>query len=169
MSAIDEALRANADYARGFTAGGLAAPPRRRLAILACMDARLAVHRMLGLAEGDAHVIRNAGGIVDADALRSLIVSHHELGTQEFMLIHHTGCGMLGLRDDALRARLRQATGIDADAPSRFYGFADLEADLREQMAKIRAHPWIPSSVTVRGFIFDVATGRLREVAPTAR
>ena len=165
MSAIDDALRANEDYAQTFTTGGLAAPPRRRLAVLACMDARLAIHRMLGLEEGDAHVIRNAGGIVDDDALRSLIVSHHALGTREFMLIHHTDCGMMGLRDDALRARLRQQTGAAAVAPARFYGFGDLEADLREQMAKLRAHPWVPDSVTVRGFVFDVATGQLREIA----
>lgn len=166
MTAIDDALQANEEYARGFALGQLPAAPRLRLAVLACMDARLAVHRVLGLKEGDAHVIRNAGGIVDDGALRSLIVSCHELGTREFLLIHHTKCGMLGLREDELRARLRRETGAAAVAPARFYGFDDIEGGLREQMDKLRAHPWIPGDIIVRGFIFDVATGRLREIQP---
>jgi carbonic anhydrase len=168
MTAIDDALRANEHYAQTFTAGNLAAPPRRRLAVLACMDARLAIHRMLALEEGDAHVIRNAGGIVDEDALRSLLISHHVLGTRELMLIHHTDCGMLGLREEELRSKLIQESGAAAVAPARFYGFQELESNLREQMAKLRSHPWVPDAVTMRAFIFDVRTGRLREVAAAA-
>lgn len=168
MNVIDEALKANEDYSRNFTSGNLPMPPGRKLAVLACMDARLVISRMLGLKEGDAHVIRNAGGIVDDDALRSLIISHYLLGTQEFMLIHHTDCGMLTFKEDDLHARLLKDTGAAAVSPSRFYAFSDLEADVREQMAKLKSHPWIPKSVTVRGFIFDVKSGRLREVS-TAR
>jgi carbonic anhydrase len=165
MSVIDEVLEANREYSRHFTSGRLPAPPARRLAVVACMDARLVISRMLGLKEGDAHVIRNAGGIVDDDALRSLIISHHLLGTREFMLVHHTDCGMLAFKDDDLRARLWKQTGAAAVAPARFYSFRDLEANLREQMAKLRSHPWIPKSIPVRGFLFDVETGRLREVS----
>lgn len=166
MSAIDDVLQANHAYAREFSSGQLPAAPRLKLAVLACMDARLVIPRVLGIGEGDAHVIRNAGGIVDESALRSLIVSCHELGTREFLLIHHTRCGMLGLDEGALRARLRRETGAAAIAPARFYGFAEIEADLREQMDKLRAHPWIPRQVAVRGLIFDVATGRLQEIPP---
>ena len=164
MNVIDEVLKANEDYSRNFTSGNLPMPPGRKLAVVACMDARLVISRMLGLKEGDAHVIRNAGGIVDDDALRSLIISHRLLGTQEFMLIHHTDCGMLTFKDDDLRARLRQETNTVAVSPSRFYSFSDLEADVREQIAKLKSHPWIPKSIAVRGFIFDVKTGRLKEV-----
>jgi carbonic anhydrase len=165
MSVIDEVLKANEDYARNFTSGSLPMPPARKLAVLACMDARLVVPQLLGLKEGDAHVIRNAGGIVDDDALRSLIISHHLLGTQEFMLIHHTDCGMLTFKDDDLHAKLRKDTGSSAVSPARFHSFADLEADVRDQIAKLRSHPWVPKSVAVRGFIFDVKTGKLKEVS----
>ena len=110
-------------------------------------------------------MIRNAGGIVDDDALRSLINSHHLLGTQEFMLIHHTDCGMLTFKDDDLQAKLRKDTGSSAVSPARFHSFADLEADVRDQIAKLRSHPWVPKSVAVRGFIFDVKTGKLKEVS----
>jgi carbonic anhydrase len=165
MSVIDETLKANEEYARKFTQSHLPMPPGRKLAVLACMDARLVVSRLLGLKEGDAHVIRNAGGIVDEDALRSLIISHHLLGTQEFMLIHHTDCGMLTFKDHELHARLREQTGTASVAPSRFYAFSDLEQDVREQIEKIRSHPWIPKHILVRGFIYDVKTGKLSEVA----
>jgi carbonic anhydrase len=165
MSVIDEVLKANEDYARNFTSGSLPMPPARKLAVLACMDARLVVPQLLGLKEGDAHVIRNAGGIVDDDALRSLIISHHLLGTQEFMLIHHTDCGMLTFKDDDLQAKLRKDTGSSAVSPARFHSFADLEADVRDQIAKLRSHPWVPKSVAVRGFVFDVRTGKLKEVS----
>lgn len=165
MSVIDEVLKANEEYAGNFGAAKVPMPPGRKLAVVACMDARLVISRMLGLKEGDAHVIRNAGGIVDDDALRSLIISHHLLGTQEFMLIHHTDCGMLTFKEDELQTRLRKQTGTAAVSPARFYAFSDLEADVREQIAKLKSHPWIPKSIPVRGFIFDVKTGRLREVS----
>src|SRR5215469_16391227 len=160
MSVIDEVLKANEAYSRHFTSGNLPMPPGRKLAVLACMDARLVISQMLGLKEGDAHAIRNAGGIVDDDALRSLVISHHLLGTQEFMLIHHSDCGMLTFKDDYLFAKLRKKTGAAAVSPARFYSFSDLETDVREQMAKLRSHPWVPSSIPVRGFVFDVKTGR---------
>jgi carbonic anhydrase len=167
MSMIDEVLKANEDYSRNFIPA-VAPEPGRKLAVLACMDARLVVSRILGLKEGDAHIIRNAGGIVNADALRSLIISHYMLGTQEFMLIHHTDCGMLAFKDGDLSARLRKETGAAAVSPERFYAFTDLDEDVREQIEKLRPHPWIPRSIPVRGFVFDVKTGRLREVS-TAR
>src|SRR5215831_4026989 len=160
MSVIDDVLKANQEYSRNFSAGHLAMPPARKLAVVACMDARLVVSRILGLKEGDAHVIRNAGGIVDEDTIRSLVISHHLLGTQEFMLIHHTDCGMLTFKDEELFAKLRKKTGAAAVSPARFYSFSDLETDVREQMAKLRSHPWVPSSIPVRGFVFDVKTGR---------
>ncbi|MGH9406493.1 MAG: beta-class carbonic anhydrase [Terriglobia bacterium] len=165
MSVIDEVLKSNDEYSRAFTSGALPMPPARKLAVLACMDARLVIPRMLGLKEGEAHVIRNAGGIADDDAVRSLIISHYLLGTQEFMLIHHTDCGMLSFKEDDLHARLRKDTGAAAVSPARFYAFSDLEADVRDQVAKLKSHPWIPKAIPVRGFIFDVKTGRLREVA----
>ena len=164
MSVIDEVLEANRSYAARFDLGGLSAPPARRLAILACMDARLSIEQMLGLKTGDAHIIRNAGGIVTEDALRSLILSHHLLGTREFMIINHTECGMLNFRDEDLRARLEQETGTAVVAPYAFHAFRDLETNVREQIQKLRSHPWVPQEVVVRGFIYDVKTGRLQEV-----
>jgi carbonic anhydrase len=164
MSVIDEVLEANLDYAARFDLGGLPTPPARRLAVVACMDARLTIEQMLGLKTGDAHIIRNAGGIVTEDALRSLVISHHLLGTREFMIINHTECGMLAFRDEDLRARLQQETGTAVVAPSAFHTFRDLETNVREQIQKLRSHPWIPQDVVVRGFIYDVKTGRLQEV-----
>ena len=165
MSVIDEVLRANQEYARNFTQGHLSMPPARKLAVVACMDARLVISRMLGLKEGDAHVIRNAGGIIDDDALRSLILSHHLLGTQEFMLIHHTDCGMLTFKDHEVHAKLRSQTGTAAVTPVRFHAFSDIEQDVREQIEKLKSHPWIPKHIPVRGFVFDVKTGKLNEVS----
>ena len=168
MSVTDELLAANEHYARNFTGGDLPVPPARKLAIVACMDARLMVSDALGLANGDAHIIRNAGGIVTEDALRSLVISHHLLGTQEFIIINHTDCGMLNFTDDDLRATLEQKTGVESDVPARFYTFNDLETNVRRQIQKVKAHPWIPETVTVRGFIYDVKTGRLEEVPANA-
>jgi carbonic anhydrase len=165
MSIIDEVLKNNEAYAKGFSQGQLAMPPAKKLAVVACMDARLVVSRMLGTKEGEAHVIRNAGGIVTEDALRSLLISHYLLGTQEFMIINHTDCGMLTFKDEDLRTRLEQETGTDAVAPGRFFAFSDLEANVRRQIQKVRSHPWSPKKVPVRGFIYDVKTGRLREVS----
>jgi carbonic anhydrase len=165
MGAIDEVLRANARYAERFTSGRLPLRPRRQLAVVACMDARLDLFRALGLEPGDAHVIRNAGGVVTEDVLRSLIVSHHLAGTLEVVVINHTDCAMLTLKDDELATGLIEATGRAPVVPARFYGFADLATNVRRGMLAIRSHPWLPPTLTVRGFIFDVATGRLTEVS----
>jgi carbonic anhydrase len=139
-------------------------PPARRLAVVACMDARLMVDQVLGLAAGDAHVIRNAGGIVTEDAIRSLVISHHLQGTNEFIVINHTDCGMLTFKDAELRARLENETGTAVVVPARFHAFSDLEANVRQQMQRVRAHPWVPKTIPVRGFVYDVKTGRLAEV-----
>lgn len=165
MSVIDDVLRANESYVARFNAGNLPMPPTRKLAVVACMDARLDVAQILGLNPGDAHVIRNAGGIVTGDALRSLIISHHLLGTQEFMIINHTDCGMLTFRDAELIDRLRKSTGTSTVGPAAFHAFTNIEDNVRQQIQKLRSHPWIPQGIPVRGFIYDVKTGRLREVA----
>ncbi len=164
MSVTNEVLEANERYAQKFNLGGLTMPPARKLAIVACMDARLTVEAALGLKTGDAHIIRNAGGIVTEDALRSLIISHHLLGTQEFMVINHTDCGMLTFEDSDLSRRLREQSGAAVVVPSHFHAFSDVEANVREQVQKVRLHPWVPTTIPVRGFVYDVRTGRLREV-----
>ena len=169
MSVIDELLKANQEYANNFKSGQLPMPPARKLAVVACMDARLIPSQILGLKAGDAHMIRNAGGIVTEDALRSLVISHHLLGTQEFVIINHTDCGMLTFKDDDLRNRLQRETGAAAVAPSRFYAFSDLEANVREQIQKVKSHPWIPDHIVVRGFVYDVKTGKLTEVSDAAK
>jgi carbonic anhydrase len=165
MSAIDEVLYANESYARGFNLGNLPMPPARKLAVIACMDARLTVPELLGLKTGEAHIIRNAGGIVTEDALRSLIISHHLLGTQEIMIINHTDCGMLTFKDEDLRKKLREQTGTAAVAPDRFHAFASPEENVREQIQRVKSHPWLPKQLPVRGFVFDVKTGKLNEVS----
>ncbi len=165
MSVTDDVLRANEAYAADFKAGSLPMPPARKLAIVACMDARLDVARVLGLNPGDAHVIRNAGGIITEDALRSLIISNQLLGTQEFIIINHTDCGMLTFKDDDLREVLRRESGTFAAVPASFLPFSNLEENVRRQMEAVQSHPWIPKSITVRGFVYDVHTGRLQEVS----
>jgi len=165
MSVIEEVLKANEDYAQHFTLEHLPMPPARKLAVVACMDARLTVEQVLGLKTGDAHIIRNAGGIVTEDALRSLLISHHLLGTQEFMIINHTDCGMLTFKDEELRAKLQQMTGTATVAPVHFHAFSDLEENVRQQIQKVKSHPWIPKQIPVRGFIYDVKTGKLKEVS----
>ena len=165
MSVIDEVLEANKAYAKGFTLGHLPMPPARKLAVVACMDARLTVSQLLGLKTGEAHIIRNAGGIVTEDALRSLIISHHLLGTKEFMIINHTDCGMLTFKDEDLRTKLLQQSGTAAVAPAHFHAFPNVEANVREQIQKLKSHPWIPKSIPVRGFVYDVKTGKLKEVS----
>jgi carbonic anhydrase len=167
MSTTDEVLKANETYAQNFTRGDLAMPPARKLAVVACMDARLIVSQILGLKAGDAHIIRNAGGIVTEDALRSLIISHHLLGTQEFIIINHTDCGMLTFKDEELRAKLQKQTGTAAVAPAAFHSFSNLEENVRQQIQKVRSHPWVPRQISVRGFVYDVKTGRLKEVLET--
>lgn len=166
MSAIDKVLDANQRYAEGFKQGGLPGRPTRlRLAVVTCMDCRLHVSKLLGLELGDAHIIRNAGGIVTEDVLRSLIVSCHIAATQEVMIINNTKCGMLTFKDEDLAAKLQQETRKAPVAPARFYAFTDLQENVRQQLLKVRSHPWIPESIPVRGFIYDVDTGRLAEVS----
>ena len=166
MSSIDKVLEANQKYAEGFNQGGLPGRPTRlRLAAVTCMDCRLHVSKLLGLELGDAHIIRNAGGIVTEDTLRSLIVSCHIAATQEVMIINNTKCGILTFKDEELAAKLQEETGKAPVAPARFYAFTGLEENVREQMRKVRSHPWIPESIKVRGFIYDVDTGRLSEVS----
>jgi carbonic anhydrase len=164
MSVIDEVLAAANQYAKSFKHANLAMPPKRKLAVLACMDARLPVYDLLSLQPGDAHIIRNAGGLVTEDALRSLLISHYLLGTQEFMLIHHTDCGMLTFKEEDLRARLERETGVSAISPAAFSPFPEVDENVRQQISRLRSHPWIPRSVVVRGFVYDVKTGRLKEV-----
>ena len=164
VSVADELLAANEVFARKFTLGELSVRPRRRVAILACMDSRILFEHCLGLHPGDAHMIRNAGGIATEDALRSLIVSHHLLDTQEFIIINHTDCGLLKVQECELRARLASKMGTVAAEPAHFYAFDDLEQNVRQQIARVKEHPWIPKEIPVRGFVYDVKTGRLTEV-----
>jgi carbonic anhydrase len=168
MSVTDEVLSADEAYARNFNLGHLAMPPARKLAILACMDARLTVEQFCGLKTGEAHIIRNAGGIATDDALRSLIISHHLLDTQEFIVINHTDCGMLTFKDEALRKQLEEKTGAHATTPSHFHAFEDLEENVRAQVERIKSHPWVPQHIPVRGFVYDIKTGRLHEVVEQA-
>ena len=164
MSVADELLRANEQFVKSFNLGDLAVQPTRRVAVLACMDSRILFERCLGLKPGDAHMIRNAGGIATDDALRSLIVSHHLLDTQEFVIINHTDCGLLKVREEKLKEKLTEKMGTPAGTPEHFYAFDDLEENLRQQVQKVRSHPWIPKHIPVRGFIYDVKTGKLSEV-----
>ncbi len=163
MSVTDELLSNNQKYAEGFDKGGLPMPPGTHVAVLACMDARLNVYGMLGLREGDAHVIRNAGGVVTDDAIRSLVISQRLLGTREIILIHHTDCGMLTFRDDEVREQIRQEVGFRPEFALESFG--DLEGDVRESIARIKANPFVPHKESVRGFVYEVETGRLREVS----
>jgi len=166
-SAIDEVLDRNRKYAEQFTQGGLPGrPPRLKLAVLTCLDCRLHVSKLLGLEPGDAHIMRNAGGIVTEDVLRSLIVAYYIGGDREFMIINNTKCGMLTFKDEDLATQLERETGKTPVIPARFLAFSDLEKNVREQIRKVRSHPWIPENLRVRGFIYDVDTGRLTEVSP---
>lgn len=164
MSVTDQVLAANQKFAADFKQGHLPMPPARKIAVLACMDARINVERALSLELGDAHVIRNAGGIASEDAIRSLIISHHLLGTQEFIVINHTDCGMLTFKDHDLTERLERESGQATVAPIHFHAFSNVEANVRQQVSRIRNHPWIPEQISVRGFVYDVRTGRLDEV-----
>ena len=164
MTATDDALQRNAGYAEAFDKGDLPLPPASRLAVVACMDARLDVHRLLGLELGDAHVIRNAGGVVSDDALRSLVISQRLLGTQEIILIHHTDCGMLTFRDDDVKDAILADTGLRPAFALEAFG--DLDQDIRQSIARIQTNPFIPNKDQIRGFVYDCATGRLNEVSP---
>ena len=163
MPVVDELLAANERYAAGFDKGGLPLPPARRVAVLVCMDARIDPARALGLAEGDAHVVRNAGGRASDDALRSLAISQELLGTREVVVVHHTDCGMLTFTNEQIRQRLRERLGADASGVD-FLPFADLDQSVRDDVAAIRASPLIPDDVAVSGFVYDVRSGRLRRV-----
>lgn len=164
MTVTDELVRNAEAYAASFDKGELALPPAKQVAVLACMDARLNPYGLLGLSEGDAHVIRNAGGVVTADERRSLAISQRLLGTREIILIHHTDCGMLTFTDDGFKADIQAETGLKPDWSAEAFG--DIEEDVRQSIARILADPFIPRKDSVRGFVYEVETGRLREVRP---
>ena len=163
MSATDELLENNARYAEAFDKGDLPLPPAKGLAVVACMDARLDTHRLLGIDAGDAHVIRNAGGVVTDDAIRSLVISQRLLGTKEVILIHHTDCGMLTFRDDDVKDAIYADTGLRPTFAME--AFPDLDGDVRQSIARVKASPFIPNKDSVRGFVYDCATGKLNEVS----
>ena len=162
MSVTDDLIANSAAYAASFDKGGLPMPPGKQVAVLACMDARLNPYGVLGLQEGDAHVIRNAGGVVTDDEIRSLAISQRLLGTKEIILIHHTDCGMLTFTDDAFKRQIQDDTGIKPEWAAE--SFTDLDEDVRQSIARINASPFIPHKDSVRGFVYDVETGKLREV-----
>jgi carbonic anhydrase len=163
LTATDELLHNNEAFAASFDKAQLPATPGRKVAVIACMDARLNVYGILGLTEGDAHVIRNAGGVVTDDEIRSLAISQRLLGTEEVVLIHHTDCGMLTFTDDEFKNSIQDEIGIKPQWAAE--SFTDLEADVRQSIARIKASPFIPRKDRIRGFIYEVETGRLREVA----
>jgi carbonic anhydrase len=162
MSVVDELLKNSEAYAATFDKGRLPMPPGKHIAVVACMDARLNPYGLLGLQEGDAHVIRNAGGVVTADEIRSLAISQRLLGTREIMLIHHTDCGMFTFSDEQFRKSIEDEVGIKPEWAAE--AFTDVDADVRQCIARIKASPFIPHKDLVRGFVYDVASGRLREV-----
>ena len=162
MSVIDELLRNNEVYASTFDKGDLPMPPGKHIAVVTCMDARLSPYVMLGLHEGEAHVIRNAGGVITDDEIRSLVISQRLLGTQEIMLIQHTDCGMLTFSDDEVKQQIHDDVGIKPHFALE--SFSDLDENVRQSIARIKASPFIPNKESVRGFVYEVETGRLREV-----
>jgi carbonic anhydrase len=162
MAVIDQLLENAESYASTFDRGELPLPPARKIAVVACMDARLNPYGLLGLEEGDAHVIRNAGGVITDDEIRSLAISQRLLGTEEIMLIHHTDCGMLTFGDDDFRRQIQDDTGIKPEWPAE--AFDDLDEDVRQSIARIRSSPFIPRKDSLRGFVYDVHDGTLREV-----
>ena len=163
MSSPDKLLENNASYEEGFDKGDLPLPPATKVAVVACMDARLDPARILGLEEGDAHVIRNAGGVVTDDEIRSLAISQRLLGTEEIVLIHHTDCGMLTFSDDEFRRQIQDDTGVKPEWPAE--AFSDLDEDVRQSIARIEASPFVPRKDSIRGFVYEVESGRLREVS----
>ncbi len=162
MSVTDELIENAKSYAAGFDKADLPMPPGRKIAIVACMDARLNPYGLLGLQEGDAHVIRNAGGVITDDEIRSLAISQRLLGTEEIVLIHHTDCGMLTFTDDEFKRSIQDETGIKPEWAAE--AFADLEEDVRQSVARVKASPFIPKKDSVRGFVYEVESGNLREV-----
>ena len=163
MTATDDVLKNNAQYAEGFDKADLPLPPALNMAVVACMDARLDTHKLLGIQEGDAHVIRNAGGVVTDDVIRSLVISQRLLGTREVVLIHHTDCGMLTFRDDDVKDAILADTGLRPSFAMEAFG--NLEGDVRQSIARIKASPFVPVKDQIRGFVYDCATGRLSEVS----
>ena len=163
MSAIDRVLAANERFALDYDPKNLSPVPRRGLAVLTCMDTRLS-RKSLGLEPQDAHIIRNAGGVVTEDAIRSLLVSHYILETKEVMIINHTDCGLMKFTESALHEKIEGLAGLPPSDPVHFYAFQDVEANVREQLRKLEAHSWIRRELQIRGFVFDVETGKLREV-----
>ena len=163
MSTTDELLRNAEEYAAGFDKGDLPLPPARKVAVLACMDARLNPYGLLGLHEGDAHVIRNAGGVVTDDEIRALAISQHQLGTEEIVLMHHTDCGMLTFTDDDFKRSVQDDVGIKPEWAAE--AFPDLDEDVRQSVRRIQADPFVVHKDRIRGFVYEVETGRLREVA----
>ena len=161
MTVTDDLLKNNAAYAETFT-GPLPLPPSKHIAVVACMDARLDVYRILGLNDGESHVIRNAGGVITEDEIRSLAISQRLLGTQEIVLIHHTDCGMLTFTDDEFKKSIQDDVGIKPTWSAEAFG--DLDEDVRQSIARIKASPFVPNKDSIRGFVFDVATGKLNEV-----
>jgi len=162
MSATNDFLKANQSYADGFTKSGVPLPPAKKVAVVACMDARIETGRLLGLQEGDAHIIRNAGGVVTEDVIRSLAISQRLLGTKEIVLIHHTDCGMLTFKDDDVKTQIEQETGLRPQFALE--AFPDLQDDIRQSVRRIQASPFVPHKDGIRGFIYDVESGRLDEV-----
>ena len=162
MSVTDELLHNNEAYAASFEHGDLPLPPAKKLAVVACMDARLDVHAILGLDPGDAHVIRNAGGVVTDDEVRSLAISQRLLGTEEIILIHHTDCGMLTFTDDEFKRSIQDDTGVKPEWAAE--AFPDLDEDVKQSIARINSSPFIPNKSSIRGFVYDVQTGKLNEV-----
>jgi len=163
MSSTDDLLRNNESYAANFDKGGMPIAPAKKVAIIACMDARVNPSLILGLQEGDAHVIRNAGGVVTDDEIRSLAISQRLLGTEEIILIHHTDCGMLTFNDDDFKRAIQEDVGIKPGWSAEAFG--DLDEDVRQSIARIKASPFVPNKDSIRGFVFEVETGRLREVS----
>ena len=163
MSVIDDVLSANSRAALSYEPNRVSPRPSKHLAIITCMDTRITLAAM-GLVQQDAHMIRNAGGIVTDDALRSLLVSHYMLGTNEVMVINHTDCGMMKASEEEMHAKIEREAGLPPSSPVRFYAFQDVEANVREQLQKLDSHSWIHDELKIRGFVFDVATGKLREV-----
>ncbi|HEX6539269.1 MAG TPA: carbonic anhydrase [Candidatus Dormibacteraeota bacterium] len=163
MSTTDQLLENNKAYQANFDSGNKPMPPGKKTAVVACMDARLHPTKALGLDVGDAHVIRNAGGVVTDDVIRSLLISQLLLGTEEVILIHHTDCGMLTFTDDDVKRKVQEQTGLKP--PFALEAFPDLDEDVRQSIARLKASPFIPRKTSIRGFVYDVNTGALREVA----
>ena len=164
MTATDDVLKNNAQYAESFDKADLPLPPALNMAVVACMDARLDTHKLLGIQEGDAHVIRNAGGVVTDDVIRSLVISQRLLGTTEVVLIHHTDCGMLTFRDDDVKDAIQADTGLRPSFAMEAFG--SLEGDVLQSIARIKASPFVPAKDRIRGFVYDCASGRLNEISP---